>query len=75
MAYVTSIERLAEVRGAANAYLISLAEICGPLPTSMQDRIRNLDGEQLEQLGRDFLRFESLADLEGWLRQRAGGEV
>jgi hypothetical protein len=71
MPYVTSIERLAEVRGAANAYLDQLAEICGEIPEATQSRVKDLDAQQLKQLGRNLLHFQSLQDLESWLDQHA----
>jgi hypothetical protein len=71
MPYVTSIERLAEVRGAANAYLTQLAEICGPLPEATANRIRELSSDQLQRLGKELLRFESLVDLDSWLDRNA----
>jgi hypothetical protein len=71
MPYVTSIERLAIARGFRDAYVMQLTEICGALPEETEKRIRKLNAEQLQQLGKDLLRFQSLADLERWLEQHA----
>jgi hypothetical protein len=75
MPYVTSIERLAEARGAASAYLNTLTEICGPIPEVTQRQVQNLNAEQLQQLGKDLLRFQSLKDLENWLEQHAESNI
>jgi hypothetical protein len=72
MPYVTSFERLAEVRGAANGYLNQLTAICGVIPKQSEEQVRELNIERLNQLGKDLLQFKSLADLEAWLERHAG---
>jgi hypothetical protein len=67
MPYVTSVERTAEARGAANVLLKPLAKVCGPLPEDVANRIRDLPLELSERLGEDLLEFRSLADLQDWL--------
>jgi hypothetical protein len=78
MPYVTSIERLAEARGKAEGkaelILALLSEKFDSLPEPAEARMRNLTSEQLQQLGKDLLSFESLADLENWLDQHSGKE-
>jgi hypothetical protein len=67
MPYVTSIERLAK----ADVYLMQLEEICQSVPEALQSLVRGLSNDQLQKLGKDLLRFQSLADLETWLDQHA----
>jgi hypothetical protein len=71
MPYVTSIERLAEARGEArgrvSVVLALLAEVCGPLAAEVEDRVRGLSVEQLEELAKSLLHFQSLTNLENWL--------
>jgi hypothetical protein len=43
---------------------LPLEEICGPIPESTGKRIRDFAVAELKQLGKDLLRFKSLADLE-----------
>jgi hypothetical protein len=75
MPYVTSIERLAEARGEArgraSVVLALLAEVCGPLAEQIEVRVRSLSAEQLEELAKSLLHFQSLADLEKWLDTHA----
>jgi hypothetical protein len=65
--YVTSIERLAEARGRASVVLALLPEVCGPLAEQDQVRVRSLSSEQIEELAKSLLQFQSCADLENWL--------
>ena len=75
MPYVTSVERIAEARGGeARVVLSLLGEVCGSVPKEYEDRVRKLTSEQLEQLAKALLRFQSLADLQSWLNQHAGSE-
>ncbi|MBW3596327.1 MAG: DUF4351 domain-containing protein [Planctomycetes bacterium] len=37
----------------------------------VQARVEALRAEQLQQLGKDLLRFQSLQDLENWLQTHA----
>jgi hypothetical protein len=67
MPYVTSVERIAEARGKASVVLAQLAEICGVLPPEVEGRIRELPSDVLQNLAKDLLRFQSLADLQSWL--------
>jgi hypothetical protein len=83
MPYVTSIERLAEARGEAlgeargrmNLMLSLLAETCGPLSDNVKGRICSLTADQLEELAKSLLQFQSLADLEAWLDTHAAKAV
>jgi hypothetical protein len=75
MPYVTSIERLAEARGKAELILAILGEKCGSPPETAEDRVRRLNSEQLQRLGKDLLRFQSLADLESWLNVHASEDA
>jgi hypothetical protein len=71
MPYVTSIERLAEARGRSSVVLALLAEVCGSVPEQEQMRVRSLSSDQLEQLAKALLRFQSCEDLEAWLNNHA----
>ena len=79
MPYVTSVERIAEARGEARGktslVLSLLSEVCGRVPKEHEDRVRKLTSEQLEQLAKALLRFQSLADVQSWLNQHAGSEA
>jgi hypothetical protein len=70
MPYVTSFERLAKAEG----FLMQLTELCGPLREETETRIRELSDAQLQRLGKDLLRFSSLADLDRWLEENAKAE-
>ena len=63
-----------EARGEARVVLSLLGEVCGSVPKEYEDRVRKLSSEQLEQLAKALLRFQSLADLQSWLNQHAGSE-
>jgi hypothetical protein len=67
MPYVTSIERMAEVRGQARLVLALLTKALGNLPDEQQKRVRGLRSEQLEQLALDLFEFQSPHELEVWL--------
>ena len=67
MPYVTSVERIAEARGAVGILLRLLAKACGPLPEDVADRIRDLPFGRMEALSENLLEFRSLADLQDWL--------
>ena len=70
MPYVTSIERLAEARGEARGkaalVLAQLDELVGCVLQEHRERIRELPAKQLDQLGKDLVHFQSLADLQRW---------
>ena len=51
-----------------------LGEVCGSVPKEYEDRVRKLSSEQLEQLAKALLRFQSLVDLHSWLNQHTGAE-
>jgi hypothetical protein len=78
MPYVTSIERLAKAEGfsegLAEGLLMPLAGLCGPLPEETEKRVRGLTVAQLQQLGKDLVRFKSLADLDRWLEENVQAE-
>ena len=71
MPYVTSIERLAEARGKASVVVAQLAEVCDPLAEDVEKRVRSLSAEQLEELAKSLLHFQSITDLENWLNAHA----
>ena len=81
MPYVTSFERIGEargeargeVRGQARVVLSLLAEVCGSLPAEDKDRVRDLSPEELDNLAKALLRFQTLADLQSWFDK--GGPV
>jgi hypothetical protein len=78
MPYITSIERLAEergeiqgeargeFRGQANLILKLLPKFCGDLSRVQQQRVRELNAIQLEQLAIDLLQFREPTDLQNW---------
>jgi hypothetical protein len=43
-----------------------LAEVCGSLPAEDKDRVRDLSPEELDNLAKALLRFQTLADLQSW---------
>jgi hypothetical protein len=67
MPYVTSMERIAEVRGGASVLLVQLARLCGPLPEGLEQQVRGLPIEALQELGEALFDFRSLQDLQAWL--------
>jgi hypothetical protein len=83
MPYVTSIERLAqaqgeargEARGMASVVLAQLSEVCGRLSEEEQLRVRSLSTDQLDELAKALLQFESLADLKNWLSAHAASST
>jgi hypothetical protein len=73
MPYVTSVERIAEARGAVGILLRLLAKAHGPLPEDFADRIRDLPFGRMEALSENLLEFRSLADLQAWLDRNDAG--
>jgi hypothetical protein len=73
MPYVTSIERLAKEEGRTEIVLRLLRRCWGPLPVELQERIRILPSEQLENLADALFDFKSLADVETWLSAHETG--
>lgn len=71
MPYVTSIERLAEVRGKASMILKVLEACYGAVPMEDQERVHNLQSGELDELGIESRQFQSLGDLREWLDQHA----
>jgi hypothetical protein len=69
MPYVTSFERVGEVRGQARTVLSQLAEVCGSVPEDCEERVRGMSTAELDKLAKALLRFQSLADLQSWLDQ------
>jgi hypothetical protein len=43
----------------------------GLLPLPLEEQLRALSSEQLEQLAEALLEFNAISDLETWLRQRS----
>lgn len=80
MPYVTSVERIAEERGeargktqgSANVLLRVLAGLCGPLPSDIEQRVRQLPLQRLEALAEAAARFRSIQDLQAWLDSHEG---
>jgi hypothetical protein len=78
MPYVTSVERIAEARGAtrgrtegvATVLLAQLTRTCGPLPDEFEQRVRELSFESLKELGQAVFDIRSQADLQSWLNAR-----
>ena len=73
MPYVTSMERIAEergiVRGGASVLLVQLARLCGPLPEGLEQQVRELPIEALQELGEALFDFRSLPTYKrGWTR-------
>jgi hypothetical protein len=58
-------------QGREETLLRLLRKRCGELPEAIQERIRTLADAQLDALTDAVLDFESLSDLEAWLRDRA----
>jgi hypothetical protein len=71
MPYVTSFERVGEARAETRMVLSLLSEVCGSVPKEFQDRVRELQSEDLQKLAKALLRFQSLADLQSWLDQHS----
>jgi len=67
MPYVTSMERIAETRGGANVLLEAIANLGDSLPEDLEQRVRRLPIERLQELGKALFNFRSLEDVEGWL--------
>ncbi len=71
MPYVTSVERIAEARGEArgmaSVLLVQLDRTCGPLPEEIEDRVRDLSFESLQELAQAVFEIHSLSDLRSWL--------
>jgi hypothetical protein len=70
MPYVTSIERLARAEGGAEVILRLLRHRWKSLAPVMEQRIRALPSEQLENLAEAVLDFGSPSELEAWLAAR-----
>jgi hypothetical protein len=51
--------------------LSQLAEVFGSVPEEYESRVRELQSEDLQKLGKALLRFQSLADLQSWLDQHS----
>lgn len=67
MPYVTSMERIAETRGGANVLLEAIANLGDSLPEDLEQRVRRLPIDRLQELGKVLFSFRSLEDVEGWL--------
>ncbi|TVS13830.1 MAG: DUF4351 domain-containing protein [Planctomycetaceae bacterium] len=71
MPYVTSVERIAEARGEArgmaNVLLVQLTRTCGPLPEEIEQEVRDLSFESLQELAQAVFEIRSQADLQSWL--------
>ena len=72
MPYVTSIERHAEERGreqgGTTLLLRQLSRLYGEIPAELQERVKQLPFEQIEDLSVALLQFRSLDDLRDWLK-------
>ncbi len=67
MPYITSVERQGMQQGEANMVLRQLNRRLGLVSPTVEQQIRQLPVEQLEDLGVALLDFESEADLLNWL--------
>ena len=56
-----------EQRGEAKLVLRQLQRRFGEIPQNLEEIIRNLSVERLEDLGLALLDFDNLADLDNWL--------
>ncbi|MFN6008810.1 MAG: DUF4351 domain-containing protein, partial [Microcystis sp.] len=56
-----------EQRGEAKLVLRQLQRRFGEIPQNLEETIRNLPVERLEDLGLALLDFETLTDLDNWL--------
>lgn len=72
MPYVTSVERIAVARGIASVLLSQLGRTCGPLPEEIEQEIRDLSFESLQELAQAVFEIRSLANLQSWLDAREG---
>lgn len=78
MPYITSVERIAEARGEAREetrgmarlLLVLLVQKCGPLPETVEQRVRAMSFDSLEELGQTVFDIHSLSDLQSWLDAR-----
>ncbi len=80
MPYVTSIERLGREEGLEEGLqkgreeglqilvLRLVKRRVGDLPREVEERIKKLSAEQLENLGEALLDFKAMAELESWLQ-------
>ena len=71
MPYVTSFERLAEERGQQMLTLRQLKRRFGELEPEIEQQIKALPSEQLEELGEALLDFADVYQLKLWLQERA----
>jgi flagellar biosynthesis/type III secretory pathway protein FliH len=84
MPFVTSVERVILERGreegreegfvkgceqgGVSLLLRQMARLCGPLPESVEQEIRSLSLDQIQNLGEALLEFHSLEDLKNGLK-------
>lgn len=54
-------------QGEADLVLSQLQRRFGEIPQNLEETIRNLSVERLEDLGLALLDFDNLADLDNWL--------
>jgi Domain of unknown function (DUF4351) len=66
---IQAAELVGEERGEARMLLRLVNRRFGDIPTEVDDRVRQLNVAQLENLGEALLDFTSLVDLEVWLNQ------
>jgi Domain of unknown function (DUF4351) len=57
--------------GSASIVLRQLRGVFGQLDESLQERIRALPLKKIEKLGDALIKFESVKDLDAWLKQNA----
>ena len=75
MPYVTSVERIAEERGEARgesrgiarALLRVLSVGCGTIPEDVQDHVRSLSANTLDELAEAAINLRSVEQLQAWL--------
>ena len=72
MSYITSWERMGEKRGERKVILQILQHKLGSLDEKLSRQIEKLSAKRLEQLAEALLDFSQSADLERWLKRKAG---
>lgn len=71
MPYLTSVERVAEARGAARGVLKVLSALCGTLPVDAENQILALPMESVDELAEEIVRLRTADDVMRWLDARA----
>ena len=67
MEITTSWEQKGIAKGQSNLVIQQLNSKFGTLDSSVSDKIKNLNSEQLNSLGLELLSFQSIDELRNWL--------